>query len=321
MLVECSNCGAPLDVRSRAVFTKCSYCGVSSRVRSLQTLAMESPSHWQPPREWSPPPHVKTPSGAPLPYKPRSGSGLGCVITMITLGTALIPLVFTLKSLGLISPASVPAALGGWDGESPFECGANDTVELKGHTVVFDGRTAFTAGGNCDLRIVECDVTAYTGVEAGGNRGVTIEDSVFRTVGPAIVANGNRRVEIVNSRLISSEGVGIEAGGNVRVIISGGHVEGTPVAVQTRANGRLEHRTGEVVNRSGPAGSPSGSGDATPYSDAEIDPVVHRRKSQFVRCFERNRHAREQGASTTVEGRHSGKRPRDLHAPTRFDRG
>ena len=165
-----------------------------------------------------------------------------------------------------------------------------------------EGRTALTAEGNCDLRIVDSEITAHVGIEAGGNRSVTIENSVIRSVGPAVIAGGNRRIEIVNSQLISSEGVGIEAGGNVRVVVSGGRVEGTPVAVQTRANARLDHRTGDVVNRSASEDRAiTTTTHGTARTAAEIETVVHRRKSQFVRCFERDRDVRERGARVTVE--------------------
>ena len=117
-----------------------------------------------------------------------------------------------------------------------------------------------------------------------------------------MIAGGNRRIEVIDSELISSEGVAIEAGGNVRVVVSGGRIEGTPVAVKTRANARLDHRTGEVVNRSAAgerAVTTTTHGDAR--TPAEIETVVHRRKSQFVRCFERDDEIQATGARVTME--------------------
>ncbi|MCS6797831.1 MAG: hypothetical protein NZ898_04775 [Myxococcota bacterium] len=54
VLVECTRCGAPLDVRQGESHVKCRYCEAVSRVRSLKTIAPQTPSDWKPPAVWQP---------------------------------------------------------------------------------------------------------------------------------------------------------------------------------------------------------------------------------------------------------------------------
>lgn len=98
MIVECDNCGAPLDVKDAQRFAKCGYCQATSRIKSLRTMAMETPAGWEPPKEWMPPPHRRAAAtattAAPLTFKPdptatttSSGGGLnaGCVTVVLAL--------------------------------------------------------------------------------------------------------------------------------------------------------------------------------------------------------------------------------------------
>lgn len=68
MLIECQHCGAPLDVRPKDKLTKCKYCGTTSRVQSLKTVAQETPAGWRPPKQWTPPAHAKADSAKTLVY-------------------------------------------------------------------------------------------------------------------------------------------------------------------------------------------------------------------------------------------------------------
>jgi hypothetical protein len=53
MIVQCQNCGAPLDVRIGAAVVECSYCGRSNQVASTRTLMAVTPPDWQPPAQWT----------------------------------------------------------------------------------------------------------------------------------------------------------------------------------------------------------------------------------------------------------------------------
>src|SRR6266545_1263766 len=77
MLVECDNCGAPLDVKDSQRFAACSYCRVTSRVQSMKTMATQTPTDWKPPQAWTPPPHVSPKPLAYVPARSRPGGGIG----------------------------------------------------------------------------------------------------------------------------------------------------------------------------------------------------------------------------------------------------
>jgi DNA-directed RNA polymerase subunit RPC12/RpoP len=112
MLVECSNCGAPLDVKEGQAYTTCAYCRHKSLTRHLQTVATATPAGWQPPPEWRPPQYVSANSGATLRYHSQpSRSGIGVLFTsLFVLGTVgAVFLTFrtrTTNSLGSNLPES-----------------------------------------------------------------------------------------------------------------------------------------------------------------------------------------------------------------------
>lgn len=90
MLVECSNCGAPLDVKEGQAYTTCAYCRHKSLTRHLLTVAAHTPAGWQPPGEWRPPQYASANSGATLRYHSQpSRSGIGVLFTFLFVaGTA-----------------------------------------------------------------------------------------------------------------------------------------------------------------------------------------------------------------------------------------
>ncbi|MDC3962268.1 hypothetical protein [Polyangium jinanense] len=100
MILECRQCGAPLDVKPDATLTKCRYCGTTSERRLLRTVSAETPRDFRPPPQWIPPPHVPAPSNLPLTYHPAPPRGavigalaagimaavLGVTVALVTLG-------------------------------------------------------------------------------------------------------------------------------------------------------------------------------------------------------------------------------------------
>lgn len=73
MLIECRNCGAPLDIKARQRFARCRYCDRQNRVQQTRTIAQHTPGGWQPPRVWTPPSHAPEDS-KPLDYHTHSSS-------------------------------------------------------------------------------------------------------------------------------------------------------------------------------------------------------------------------------------------------------
>ena len=104
MLVECKRCGAPLDVGQRVAMVSCAYCGASTRVRSMRTIAEETPSGWVPPPTWTPPSHVPMPT-KPIPYlaPPKTMD-----YRQLVLGVVLLTLLVTVCPLLLL-----PLLMGG----------------------------------------------------------------------------------------------------------------------------------------------------------------------------------------------------------------
>lgn len=82
MLIECTRCGAPLDVATGAKIARCNYCKSSHYVHATRTLAAQTPSDWRPPTTWTPPQHGPHPA-QPLRYH-RTNT---VVLVLVAVGT------------------------------------------------------------------------------------------------------------------------------------------------------------------------------------------------------------------------------------------
>lgn len=90
MIIECGNCGAPLDVKEKARSVKCSYCGTPNQVRSGRTVAFQTPPGWRPPTQWTPPPHVAADSSQVLTYHAAKGAGSAALIISAVISIAVL---------------------------------------------------------------------------------------------------------------------------------------------------------------------------------------------------------------------------------------
>ena len=82
-------------------------------------------------------------------------------------------------SLSFLDPATmatVTSSLAPWDGETPFQCGGNDSVEVRGQTVVLEGRTALSAEGT-----VTSESSSVMSPLTSGSRPAEIARSRLRT--------------------------------------------------------------------------------------------------------------------------------------------
>jgi LSD1 subclass zinc finger protein len=258
MLVECSHCGAPLDVRDDARIVKCAYCDHSNRVRSMHTLAPKPPPDWVPPKQWTPPPHKHVPSTQPLAYhKPRAGGrgwlvGLGLITGLVGLAVPILTSVLpALIASGQFDRLGRAVGLRAWDGSEPFSCGGNDSVVIENVTAVLPDDTALTIEANCDVRIVSSNITARRGIHADGNRRVVIEKSRIQSTSTAIWADGNKRIELIDSEVMTGD-IAVRAGGNVEIVISGGRVSGAP-PLSLSANADVERHSAELIDTSSKA--------------------------------------------------------------------
>src|SRR6187399_544348 len=96
MLIECSRCGAPLDVPDRATIVRCNYCLSSHRVQETRTLAASTPNDWRAPATWTPREAGSIPS-EPLPYQSphpsassARGVGIAVIVTAMVIGIGAV---------------------------------------------------------------------------------------------------------------------------------------------------------------------------------------------------------------------------------------
>ncbi len=105
--------------------------------------------------------------------------GIGCVIVglvVIGLGGLGWYIYHQVKvSSGPNTAKSEDAEETKWDGKTPFTCGGSDNVKIKGVTANLEKDTAITALGNCRVELVDCDITAKTGIETGAGAIVVVK--------------------------------------------------------------------------------------------------------------------------------------------------
>lgn len=247
MLVECQNCGAPLKADGSKAFVDCQYCGRTNKVASSKTLMAHVPVDWQPPAQWTPDMRQKVVAGAVV-STAATGAGLtGCIAISVVVAILAVVGVVVVSTVG--KPGGLPSVLGpSWDGSAPFSCSGNEDVRIEGVHASLPNQTAIRASVNCDLTIVDSDITAARGIDASGNGTIRLENTTLRTSETGIEASMNKRVVLVNSQVIAG-GVGVDARQNADVTVEGGRVEGSPVAIRTDRNGELVNHGGELVDR------------------------------------------------------------------------
>lgn len=251
MLVECQNCGAPLQTDGSKAFVDCRYCGRSNKVASSKTLMAQVPAGWQPPAQWTPEMQRRVAHGVAASTAGAAGAGVtGCVVVSVVVAIlGVVAAVVVTSLVGVGTSDAIPLELApSWDGSAPFSCGGNDEVRIEGVHASLPGQTAIRATLNCDVTIVGSEITAARGIEASGNGTVRLENTTVRASETGIVASMNKRVVLVNSQIIAGA-VGVDASGNANVTIEGGHVEGSPVAVRTGQNGEVINHGGDLVDR------------------------------------------------------------------------
>ena len=94
------------------------------------------------------------------------------------------------------SASFMPAESVEWDGSAPYECGGTDKVTLSGSHASLPGKTAVSAGGNCQLTLEGVDLDAEVAVSAGGNAKVVIMGGKVKGSPNAIEVGGNASVDV-----------------------------------------------------------------------------------------------------------------------------
>jgi len=232
MIVECQNCGAPLDVRPQDWFARCQYCGQNQRVKKARTQFNQTPAGWRPPQVWTPPQHFHARS-VPLNYD--TGKTVRKTVLIIVLLTTFGPLPFVFIPLvcaftgGSSSHSNshrvstpVKADKTKWSGRATFVCSGPEKLTLKKLRVKSKLFPAIRLKTGCELTIEDSRIearrfaevgfaskltvrnsriTADTIVDAEGQE-VTIESTTMTATGsPAISARTMARVHIISSKL------------------------------------------------------------------------------------------------------------------------
>jgi hypothetical protein len=96
------------------------------------------------------------------------------------------------------APREAKAAV--WDGKSTFECKGNDAVTLNGITATVSG-TAIKASANCQLTLVNVNLTAPIAIDASASAKVTMTGGSITASGNSVVASGAAKVDLVGTKV------------------------------------------------------------------------------------------------------------------------
>lgn len=290
MLVECSKCGAPLDVKQDERFARCNYCQATTRVGQTRTIAVMTPAQWAPPQVWTPPPQTGLPAQALVYHQTRKA--VKGVVTMIIvfafLGT-VIPILICLAATfwGVTnangptsqpSPAAAPTPAPRWDGASPLVCDGNDRLVLEDVETpigVTPDVLVRVTGGNCKLTFRRVKLRATTLVRAESSVEITFEDSSFVgsvfadvehgaeiqiarsvvTVEQLVTRGTSTKLSIRGSTQVRASRVIAELGANAGVDIEGADVslESDGEGITTENNARMRLSSASIVARGGAA--------------------------------------------------------------------
>lgn len=169
MLIDCKNCGAPLDVPERGWFTTCGYCRTTQRVAKPPQGIYATPPDWRAPQTWTPPAQVPAHTAQPLKYDPYAAKQkTRGVVTMIVLLGAVLPIFVVVGIAGFVVAAvpgsnrdrsagtpSTSTSTEDWDGEDTFSCSSFDKPVLKDLDLYVKAKPPFRIEGQCKITIVD----------------------------------------------------------------------------------------------------------------------------------------------------------------------
>lgn len=228
MLIECKNCGAPLDVSPQRSISKCQYCGIKNRIRETKTLAQVTPPQWQPPPVWQSPSQF----GPPQQYAYHHRSPVGAIIAV---GMALVVLSVVVVAIVVASDASTKSGHAKphtaaprhdakqqpkWDGKSTIDCKGRSQMTVKGVDIDFGDDDIAYISNDCALEIVDSKLRGKTGLSFAGFHGkLEVTDSEI-TVAEGTAIHGFGTVTVAGSKIAGERGIAINMNGKVTVIKS-----------------------------------------------------------------------------------------------------
>ncbi|MBX3251685.1 MAG: hypothetical protein KF901_31195 [Myxococcales bacterium] len=331
MLVECSKCGAPLDVKQGERLARCNYCDATTRVGQTRTIAVVTPAQWAPPQVWTPPPQSGLPGQALAYHQTRKVvRGVMTMVIVFTVLSVVLPiLIFVGVSVSVCSsvgssvgsrPATAAPTPTRWDGASPLVCGANQHLVLEDvetPSAATPGVLVQVTGYNCKLTFRRVKLRGATLVRGGGNLELTFESSSFQGNVFAELENNNqvriersvisveRLVTRANSTQLAIRGptqirasrVITELDANARVDVEGADVslESEGEGLTAENNARIRLHGARVIARGGPAIRVADN------AELELDGVTLEGKLEGLRVG-RNARLRMRQGSVVAEG-------------------
>jgi len=289
VLIECANCGAPLDVPQGRRRTKCGYCGAPQQVGGSRTLAMERPPGWQPPRQWTPPAHFPERS-VPLQFDASAatqaaGNAARKVVLVSVIGVALIGLIpaivipIVMSQVSSAVERSTPASpqmpqipqmphptpnvpgggtLGAGGGAisvqtEPIECVGAGTVVRMNEEIRVTGPTAVVVRGTCHLRLINCTVGGNQGMDVRDQGRVEMVNGALRAEGGAVRTSGQANVQLTNVEVTAAEGVEATGSSTIRMLNGSMDVDGVALAARDGSHVTTQNTTlsGRVERDSG----------------------------------------------------------------------
>lgn len=263
MLLECQNCGAPLDAKPDARIVKCRYCGSSNTVDAMRKIAHEAPEDWRPPKVWVPPQHFPAPSE---PHRFRGGvNPVGVFVALGVLVAAVGGGIAVVASSGGASkhaarPAKPRTKVQSWMDHmsTALQCGSNDKLVIDPDTTRAASITwgdnmrdkmMIDASGNCQLTIKGIKLKAEDGtiVQASGHSRIDIEDAKLQASGTVIDGSmSGVQVRIDGSKLKSDE-TAIQLGKGSKLYIDRSSIDAHQSAIETGQGSRVEVRSSSVA--------------------------------------------------------------------------
>ena len=100
-----------------------------------------------------------------------------------------------------------------WDGKSGFTCGGSDNVRIEKTHAKLDGDTAITAQGSCRIELVDVDIDAKVGIQAGANAVVIVKGGKVSGSEAAANALGNAKITFDGTKVTGKK----KALGNAKI--------------------------------------------------------------------------------------------------------